>query len=80
MNRLPKCGANYVPLTPLTFLKRAAMVYANRTSVIYGGVSFTYHQTYERCCRLASALRSLNITKNNVVSTDIYLCCDEFMN
>ncbi|CAI9767063.1 unnamed protein product [Fraxinus pennsylvanica] len=68
MDRLPKCEANYVPLTPLTFLKRASMVYSARTSIIYGGVRFTWQQTYERCCRLASTLRSLNVVKNNVVS------------
>lgn len=68
MDRLLKCEANYVPLTPLTFLKRASKVYAKRTSVIYAGVRFTWEQTHERCCRLASSLRSLNIVKNNVVS------------
>ncbi|PIN16052.1 Acyl-CoA synthetase [Handroanthus impetiginosus] len=68
MDKLPKCGANYVPLTPMTFLKRASMVYSDRTSIIYENVRFTWRQTYERCCRLAFALRSLNIVKNNVVS------------
>ncbi|KAI3699266.1 hypothetical protein L2E82_43459 [Cichorium intybus] len=68
MDRLPKNPANYVPLTPLTFIKRASMVYSNRTSVIYAGVSFTWRQTYERCCRLAYSLRSLNVVKNDVVS------------
>ncbi|KAL3527382.1 hypothetical protein ACH5RR_012038 [Cinchona calisaya] len=68
MDRLPKCQANYSALTPLTFLKRASMVYANRTSIIYGHVNFTWQQTYDRCRRLASSLKSLNIVKNNVVS------------
>ncbi|GKA87064.1 butyrate--CoA ligase AAE11, peroxisomal-like protein [Tanacetum coccineum] len=68
MDRLPKCSANYVPLTPLTFIKRASMVYSNRTSIIYSGVRFTWRQTYERCCRLAYSLRSLNVVKNDVVS------------
>ncbi|KAI3824215.1 hypothetical protein L1987_05665 [Smallanthus sonchifolius] len=68
MDRLAKCPANYVPLTPLTFIKRASMVYSNRRSVIYARVSFTWRQTYERCCRLAYSLRSLNIVKNDVVS------------
>ncbi|KAK6256119.1 hypothetical protein SCA6_017424 [Theobroma cacao] len=68
MDKLSKCNANYVPLTPLTFLKRASSVYANRTSVIYENTRFTWLQTYERCCRLASSLRSLNIVKNDVVS------------
>lgn len=69
MDNLPKCGANYVSLTPLTFLTRASKCYANRTSIIYGNVRFTWSQTYERCCRVASSLRSLNIVKNDVVST-----------
>lgn len=68
MDRLSKCEANYVPLTPLTFLKRAGSVYANRTSIIYENIRFTWRQTYERCCRLASSLRSLNILNNHVVS------------
>ncbi|XP_049395261.1 trans-cinnamate:CoA ligase, peroxisomal-like [Solanum stenotomum] len=68
MDNLPKCGANYVSLTPLTFLTRASKCYANRTSIIYGNVRFTWRQTYERCCRVASSLRSLNIVKNDVVS------------
>ncbi|KAG4186341.1 hypothetical protein ERO13_A08G038401v2 [Gossypium hirsutum] len=68
MDRLSKCEANYVPLTPLSFLKRAGSMYANRTSIIYENTRFTWRQTYERCCRLASSLRSLNILNNHVVS------------
>ncbi|KAG6385817.1 hypothetical protein SASPL_154698 [Salvia splendens] len=68
MDKLPQCDANYVALSPLTFLKRAAAVYSNRASVIHRGVRFTWRQTYERCCRLASALNSLNIVHNDVVS------------
>ncbi|GMY12784.1 butyrate--CoA ligase AAE11, peroxisomal-like [Fagus crenata] len=68
MDKLEKCGANYSPLSPITFLNRASACYANRTSVIYQGIHFTWRETYERCCRLASSLRSLNIVKNDVVS------------
>ncbi|XP_065850663.1 trans-cinnamate:CoA ligase, peroxisomal-like [Euphorbia lathyris] len=68
MEKLVKCEANYVPLTPLTFLKRAASVYANRASLIYEGTRFTWSQTYTRCCSLASSLRSFNISTNDVVS------------
>ncbi|XP_057972670.1 trans-cinnamate:CoA ligase, peroxisomal-like [Malania oleifera] len=68
MEKLPNCRANYAALTPINFLKRAAGVYATRTSVIHAGVRFTWRETYHRCCRLASSLRSLNILKNNVVS------------
>lgn len=68
MDKLSKCEANYVPLSPLTFLKRAAAVYGNRTSIIYEGTRFNWLQTYDRCRRLASSLRSLNMPKHSVVS------------
>lgn len=68
MDKLSKCRANYVPLSPMSFLERAAAVYADRTSVIYEGTQFTWRQTYDRCRRLASALLSLNIVKNDVIS------------
>ena len=68
MDSLLKCGANYVPLSPITFLPRAASVYADRTSIIYQNTRFTWNQTYHRCLRLSSALRSLlYIKKNDVV-------------
>lgn len=68
MDQLPKCDANYVPLTPINFLKRAAKVYGNRLSVVHERTHFTWQQTYERCLRLADSLRSFNIAKNDVVS------------
>ncbi|XP_021740969.1 butyrate--CoA ligase AAE11, peroxisomal-like [Chenopodium quinoa] len=69
MNKyMNKYEANYAALTPVTFLKRAAKFYANRTSIIYGGARFTWRQTYDRCRRLASSLQSLGIAKNDVVS------------
>ncbi|KAJ4777862.1 CoA ligase [Rhynchospora pubera] len=68
MDQLEKCSANYVPLSPITFLKRAASAYPDRTSIVYGRTHFSWMQTYERCCRLASSIRSLHISKNYVVS------------
>ncbi|KAG7658568.1 AMP-binding enzyme C-terminal domain [Arabidopsis suecica] len=68
MDNLALCEANNVPLTPITFLKRASECYPNRTSIIYGKTRFTWPQTYDRCCRLAASLISLNIGKNDVVS------------
>ncbi|CAD5197047.1 unnamed protein product [Musa acuminata subsp. malaccensis] len=68
MDSLGKCPANYVPLSPITFLERAAAVYSDRTSVVYERTRFTWKQTYERCRRLASSLRKLSISKNDVVS------------
>ncbi|CAL9104314.1 unnamed protein product [Musa textilis] len=68
MDRLIKCPANHVPLTPTTFLSRAAVAYSDRPSIVYGQTRFTWKQTHERCLRLASSLRSLNVSKNDVVS------------
>ncbi|CDY31626.1 BnaA06g20370D [Brassica napus] len=68
MDNLALCDANNFPLTPITFLKRAAECYPYRTSIIYGQTRFTWPQTYYRCCRLTASLLSLNIRKNDVVS------------
>ncbi|MGJ4900148.1 acyl-CoA synthetase [Bradyrhizobium sp. HKCCYLS2058] len=53
---LDKTPANYVPLTPLSFLARSAAVYPDHVSTVYEGRSFTWRQTYERCRRFASYL------------------------
>ncbi|KQJ91422.1 benzoate--CoA ligase, peroxisomal [Brachypodium distachyon] len=68
MDSLPKRDGNYVPLSPVTFLPRAAAVYADRTSVICGATSFTWRQTHARCLRLAASLQALAVSKNDVVS------------
>ncbi|CAN7099046.1 unnamed protein product [Brassica rapa subsp. narinosa] len=63
-----KSRANYVPLTPISFLDRSAVVYAERTSVVYGSVTYTWRQTRDRCVRVASALSQLGISSGDVVS------------
>ena len=63
-----KNPANYVPLTPLSFLRRAAEVHGDHPSVIHGARRYTWGQTYERCVRLASALAQRGIGRNDVVS------------
>jgi len=50
---LAKVEANYVPLTPLSFIERAAKVYPSRPSIIYGTKKFTWNDTYSRCRSLA---------------------------
>ncbi|CAI5492160.1 unnamed protein product, partial [Closterium sp. Naga37s-1] len=65
---LPRNAANYAPLTPLTFIRRAADVHGDRCAVVYGDHSWTWRQTYRRCCKLASALRRRGIGKNDTVS------------
>ena len=66
---LDKCAANYVALTPLSHLARAAHVFADRTAVIYGGHRVNYAQYYDRCTRLASALADMGIAPGDVVAT-----------
>ncbi|PHU25242.1 putative acyl-activating enzyme 2 [Capsicum chinense] len=69
---IKSCEANYVPLTPISFLERAAKVFSERTSVIYGpsSVLYTWEQTHARCLKLASALvNHLGISRGDVVAT-----------
>jgi len=65
---LEKNPANYQPMTPLTFLARAAAVYHDRTAVIHGNLSYNYREFYGRCRQLASALEKAGIGKNDTVS------------
>ena len=65
---LDKNPANYQPLTPLSFLKRAAGVYRDHPAVIHGESVTTYAQFYARCRRLASALEKAGLKKGDTVS------------
>ena len=65
---LEKNAANYVSLSPLSFIKRAAIVYPDRAAVIYEDKTYTWHQTYGRCCQLASVLNGFGISRGDTVS------------
>lgn len=65
---LGKNAANFVPLSPLSFIKRAAIVYPDRAAVIYEDKTYTWHQTYGRCCQLASVLKGFGISRGDTVS------------
>jgi len=65
---LARNPANFVALTPLTFLERTASVYPNHIAVIHGGLRRTWAQTGERCRRLASALSRRGIGKGDTVA------------
>ena len=65
---LGKNAANFVPLSPIGFLLRAASVYPNRTSVIHGNQRHTWRETLERCRRLASALARRDIGRGDTVA------------
>ncbi|PWA90244.1 AMP-dependent synthetase/ligase, AMP-binding enzyme C-terminal domain protein [Artemisia annua] len=64
-----RCSANYVPLSPVSFLERAADVYRERTSIVYGNIKYTWEETHHRCVKLASALNHLGISRGNVIAT-----------
>lgn len=65
---LEKNAANYVPITPLTFIERSAYVYPERTAVIHGARRYSWLESYRRCRRLASALRQLGVGKDDTVA------------
>jgi len=60
--------ANYVPLSPLTFLQRAAAVYPNKVAVVYDDRRTTYAELYARCRRLASALVKAGVGLGDTVA------------
>ncbi|AUQ62180.1 AMP-binding protein [Phaeobacter inhibens] len=66
---LEKTAANYVPLTPLSHLRRAAHVFADVPAVVYGNHRKTYAAYYDRCTRLASALAGMGVCPGEVVAT-----------
>ncbi len=65
---LDRNAANYAPLSPLSFLERSAFVYPKRVSVIQGSRHYTWQESYDRCRRLASALRNRGIGKGDTVA------------
>ena len=65
---LDKNPANFVPLSPLSFLFRTAAVYPNHPSAIYEGRRFTWAQTRERCVRVASFLSQSGIGRGDTVA------------
>ena len=65
---LDRNAANYAPLSPLTFVERAASVYPDRCALVYQDVRRTWSETYDRCRRLASALRKHGITTDDTVA------------
>ena len=65
---LNKNKANYIPLSPLSFITRAKDIYPNYESVVYGNRSYTWLQTYNRCTKFASALTKQGIGLGSTVS------------
>jgi fatty-acyl-CoA synthase len=67
-DQLGKNPANFVPLSPVSFLARAAEVYPDKPALIHGALCQTWAQTYARCRRLASALTGSGIGVGDTVA------------
>jgi fatty-acyl-CoA synthase len=65
---LARNAANYVPLSPLSFIARTAAVWPDGISVVHGARRDTWSQTYARCRRLASALARLGVARGDTVA------------
>ena len=65
---LEKNKANFVPLTPLTFLERAKDIYPDYEALIYEDRKYTWSEIYNRCIQFASALEKIGIGKGDTVS------------
>lgn len=67
-DELPRTPANFVALSPLRYLERAAYIYPHQNAIIHGSRQITWRETYLRCCQFAHQLQNLGISKNNTVS------------
>ena len=65
---LEKNKANFVPLSPLTFLERTKDVYPNYEAIIYGKRKFSWKDIYERSCQFASSLKNIGVEQGDTVS------------
>ena len=65
---LDKNDANFVPLTPLSFLERAKDIYPNYEALVYESRSYTWTEVYKRCTKFASALEKIGIREGDTVS------------
>ena len=65
---LDKNNANFVPLTPLSFLERAKDIYPNYEALVYEDRKYTWLEIYKRCTKFASALEKIGVGKGDTVS------------
>src|SRR5271156_3720653 len=65
---LERTEANYVPLSPLSFLPKAALLYPNRTAIVQGDRAQDWGKTYARGRRSASALAQRGIERGDTVA------------
>jgi fatty-acyl-CoA synthase len=66
---LDRQAANFVALSPVSFVERSAEVFADLPAVVHGARRYTWAQCRERSARLAAALRALGVGHGDTVST-----------
>jgi fatty-acyl-CoA synthase len=65
---MPRNAANFVPLSPMSFIRRTAAIYGDRTAIIQGAYRQTWKETADRCHKLAAALQATGIGKGDTVA------------
>ena len=66
-SELTKNSANFTPLNPVTFLKKAAYIFPKRKSIVYNDRSYNWEETYSRCKKFASALHISGYKKGDII-------------
>ena len=66
--QLGRHPANFVALSPVSFVERSAEVFSDLPAVVHGQRRYTWAQTRERCARLAAALRAMGVARGSTVS------------
>jgi fatty-acyl-CoA synthase len=65
---LPKTAANFVALSPVSFVERSAEVFGDLPAVIHGRRRYSWRELRDRSARLAAALRALGVGRGDTVS------------
>ncbi|MBR6026634.1 MAG: acyl-CoA synthetase [Neisseriaceae bacterium] len=66
---LERREANFAPLTPIDYFVRTSEVYPHKLAIVHGNIRRTWGETYDRCRRLAVALRQYGVKRNVTVAT-----------
>src|SRR3954468_12303587 len=69
---LARTAANFVALTPTSFVERSAEVFGDLEAVVHGRRRYSWRETRDRAARLASALRSLGVERGTTVSVMLH--------
>ena len=63
-DELPRTPANFVALSPLRYLERAAYIYPNQAAIIHGQRRISWREKYKRCRQFAHQLYKMGVGKN----------------